>query len=82
MGPAAELRARHPDEGPDLPGCALMPGFVNAHTHLDYSAFRASRRPSGFGAWILRLLLARRKLDAEDYAGRLCGAPTSACGAA
>ncbi len=43
-------------------------GLVNSHTHLDYSAFRGFTRPCGFGTWMLRLLLARRKLDGEDFA--------------
>ena len=69
VGPAAELRARYPEEPVrTFPGCALLPGFVNTHTHLEYSAFRGFARPSGFGTWMTRLLLARRKLDAEDYA--------------
>lgn len=68
VGPAAELRAR--TEGTKVltyPGCALLPGLVNVHTHLEYSAFRDFSRPCGFGEWMLRLLLARRKLKPEDY---------------
>ena len=69
VGPAAELRGRFPEETVcELPGCALLPGLVNAHTHLEYSAFRGFARSSGFGEWMLRLLLARRKLDVDDYA--------------
>jgi cytosine/adenosine deaminase-related metal-dependent hydrolase len=68
VGPAAELRARCGDEETrSFPGCVLLPGFVNSHTHLELSAFRGFARPSGFGRWMLRLLLARRKLDAADY---------------
>jgi 5-methylthioadenosine/S-adenosylhomocysteine deaminase len=68
VGPAAELRARFPDDAAEVfPGCALLPGLVNAHTHLEYSAFRGFARPGGFGAWMLRLLLARRKLSPADY---------------
>ena len=61
--------------GPGIPGrngrafsgCALLPGLMNSHTHLDYSAFRGFAQPCGFGDWMLRLLLARRKLDLDDY---------------
>ena len=76
VGPAAELRARCGDEEiRSFPGCALLPGFVNSHTHLELSAFRGFARPSGFGTWMLRLLLARRTLDAADYeASALWGA--------
>ena len=67
VGPAAQLRARYEgDEVRSFPGCALLPGFVNSHTHLELSAFRGFARPSGFGRWMLRLLLARRKLDPAD----------------
>ena len=35
VGPAAELRSRHPgDDYRDGAGCVLLPGFVNAHVHL------------------------------------------------
>jgi len=76
VGPAAGLRARYPEEETrGFPGCALLPGLVNAHTHLEYSAFKGFARPSGFGSWMLSLLLARRKLDTEDYvASALWGA--------
>ncbi len=76
VGPAAELRARCGDEEiRSFPGCVLLPGFVNSHTHLELSAFRGFARPSSFGPWMLRLLLARRKLDTADYeASALWGA--------
>jgi cytosine/adenosine deaminase-related metal-dependent hydrolase len=68
VGPTAELRARFPeDEAQKFSGCALLPGLVNSHTHLDYSAFRGFAQPCGFGDWMLRLLLARRKLDLKDF---------------
>ena len=69
VGPAAELRARYPgEEVLDFSGCALLPGLVNAHTHLDYSAFRGFSPSCGFSRWILRLLRARRRLDSDDLA--------------
>jgi len=52
----------------EFPGCVLMPGLVNTHTHLEYSAFQGLRSPGGFGRWMLGLLRARRKLDLDDYA--------------
>jgi cytosine/adenosine deaminase-related metal-dependent hydrolase len=69
VGPAAELRARRVgEEVRRFPGCVLMPGLVNVHSHLEYSAFHGFSRSCGFGEWMLRLLLARRKLIADDYA--------------
>ncbi|MGW0584567.1 amidohydrolase family protein, partial [Streptomyces sp. NPDC002920] len=35
VGPARHLRARHPAaEEIDAEGCLVLPGLVNAHTHL------------------------------------------------
>ena len=68
LGGASDLRAARPNEQRrEFPGCVLLPGLINAHTHLEYSAFRGFARQSGFGEWMLRLLLARRKLAAADY---------------
>ncbi|MBN1628193.1 MAG: amidohydrolase family protein [Thermoleophilia bacterium] len=69
VGRATELRARYPEEPvEEFAGCALLPGLVNAHTHLDYSAFRGFTRGGSFGGWMLRLLLASGKLGIDDYA--------------
>jgi 5-methylthioadenosine/S-adenosylhomocysteine deaminase len=58
-----------------FPGCVLLPGFINSHSHLELSAFRGFARPSGFGRWMLNFLLARRKLDRADFeASALWGA--------
>lgn len=41
VGPAAALRTQHPAaRHVDLPGHLLMPGLVNAHTHLSMVMFR------------------------------------------
>ncbi len=69
VGPAAKLRARYADdEVRTFPGGALLPGFVNSHTHLELSVLKGFARPSGFGRWMLNLLVARRKLDEADFA--------------
>ncbi|MBN1630848.1 MAG: amidohydrolase, partial [Thermoleophilia bacterium] len=69
VGPSAELRGRYPGEPVETyAGCALLPGMVNVHTHLDYSAFCHFTRPRGFGTWMLQLLLASRKLGMDDFA--------------
>lgn len=75
VGPAAELRARHGLDGGDtaierlsFPDCVLLPGLVNVHSHLEYSAFHDFSPCCGFGEWMLRLLRARRRLVPEDYA--------------
>ncbi|MFF4834371.1 amidohydrolase [Streptomyces sp. NPDC001315] len=41
VGPAADLRARHTaDEEIDTHGCLVLPGLVNAHTHLAMTLLR------------------------------------------
>ncbi len=69
VGLAAELRARYPDEQVlESAGCALLPGLINAHSHLDLSAFKGLLPTSRFSWWMLRLLKVRRKLDSDDLA--------------
>jgi imidazolonepropionase len=42
VGRSADLLAAHPDEpGLDASGCVVMPGFVDAHTHLIWAGDRA-----------------------------------------
>ncbi|MGI5940336.1 MAG: amidohydrolase family protein [Thermoleophilia bacterium] len=70
VAPAGALRAQVDPATTirSFPGSVLMPGLVNAHTHLEYSAFRDFSSASTFPVWMLRLLLARRKLTSDDYA--------------
>ncbi len=57
-------------EGPviDLGDCALLPGLINAHCHLDYSMMRhAISPPKSFTAWVRRINALKRSLDSDDY---------------
>jgi cytosine/adenosine deaminase-related metal-dependent hydrolase len=76
VGHAARLRREHWAERVlEYPGCVLLPGLVNTHTHLEYSAFRGLIQSSGFSRWMLALLNARRRLNSDDYsASALWGA--------
>ena len=52
----------------DLGERMLVPGFVNAHCHLDYSTLRhAILPPSSFSEWIGRINALKRQLDQDDY---------------
>ncbi|MBM3887879.1 MAG: amidohydrolase family protein [Verrucomicrobia bacterium] len=57
-------------DGPftDLGECVLLPGFINAHCHLDYSDM-AGRLPfrGSFTDWISEITGLKRTWSAEDY---------------
>ena len=41
VGPASELKRRYPDEDVrDFGMAAVMPGFVDCHSHLEYAIMR------------------------------------------
>lgn len=54
-------------------GCAIIPGFVNAHTHLELTHFPAWRKQNGMGYeprsfvdWIIQLIKINRGLSPEQ----------------
>lgn len=58
----------------EFPGCALLPGFVNAHTHLELTHFPSWKlrssvdyNPRKFTDWIIQLIKVARGLTPEDY---------------
>lgn len=56
------------EEITDLGEVALLPGFINAHCHLDYSGLRhAILPPKGFAEWVGRINALKRSLDDDDY---------------
>src|SRR5689334_21000375 len=53
----------------DLGNVALVPGFVNAHTHLDLTGMRGHIAPTpDFIAWLRQVIAHRRALDWENQA--------------
>lgn len=61
-------RAYAEEPAEDLGAVTLLPGFVNAHCHLDYSTLRhAILPPKGFAEWVGRINALKRTLDQEDY---------------
>lgn len=67
VGPAEALAdAGAPRQ--DFPGCVLLPGLVNAHTHLSLTALLGLVPPTTFAEWIARLVPMMRAMDDDDMA--------------
>jgi cytosine/adenosine deaminase-related metal-dependent hydrolase len=61
VGAAAEL-----GEGERFPESAILPGFVNAHTHLEYAVYAGFGDGLSFGRWISTHVERKRRLDRPD----------------
>ena len=69
IGRLRDLESRHPGhDRHDFPGCVLMPGLVNAHTHLALSGLRGVVGPMPFDQWLPRLVTALSVWGPDDYA--------------
>lgn len=62
VGPASSIAATPGEQELDFGQAALMPGFVDLHTHLKYSAFRGLCDDLPYARW---------KLQVGELAGRL-----------
>jgi len=68
VGAALELAAANPQaEVVDFGSAILMPGFVNAHCHLEYATFRGIMDDEEFGDWIVDLVDVKAALTPHDY---------------
>lgn len=72
-GTLDELRRMYNVPVVDHPGCAILPGFVNAHTHLELTHFPSWRlrnhveyHPHRFVDWIIQLIKVKRGLKPEE----------------
>ncbi len=50
----------------DAKGCAVMPGLINAHTHLPMTLFRGFANDLAYGDWTKKILEAEMKLTPAD----------------
>lgn len=78
VGTLAELRSTHAVPVVEFPGSAIIPGFVNAHTHLELTHFSSWRlrthveyNPRRFVDWIIQLIKIKRGLRDEDVLASL-----------
>jgi 5-methylthioadenosine/S-adenosylhomocysteine deaminase len=59
----------------DATGCAVMPGLINAHTHLSMTLFRGYADGLPYGEWMKKIQQAETKLSPVDIrAGAYLGA--------
>jgi cytosine/adenosine deaminase-related metal-dependent hydrolase len=73
VGTVAELKAKYPWTVEDYPGCVMMPGMVNAHTHLELTHFPSWKirkgldyMPRQYVDWIVQVVKICRALTREE----------------
>ncbi|MDO8886618.1 amidohydrolase family protein [Candidatus Oleimmundimicrobium sp.] len=68
VGKRKKLEKNYPDEKiKDFGQAVLMPGFIDAHTHFEYSAFRGLCDDLPFTRWKLQVTEKSECLTAEDW---------------
>jgi cytosine/adenosine deaminase-related metal-dependent hydrolase len=79
VGDARALRNAHPDAAvEDLGDVVLIPGLVNAHTHLELSSLHPGPRPTSFTDWVLRLLTSNAGIGGTPLSTVKIGVTTGA----
>jgi aminodeoxyfutalosine deaminase len=69
VGPAGAVLPRHAGLSPERIHGVLLPGLVNAHTHLELSAMRGQvRGGAGFVPWVEQMIGVRAESRPEDDA--------------
>ena len=63
---AAVGTARELGEGERFPDSAIVPGFVNAHTHLEYAVYAGFGDGLSFGPWISTHVERKSRLERAD----------------
>ena len=61
VGPSADLGGGEP-----FPGCVIVPGFVNCHTHLEYAVYAGFGDGQPFSTWIGLHVDRKHRLDLDD----------------
>jgi len=72
VGPAEEILPRHAGVDVERVRGVLLPGLVNAHTHLELSALRGTvPGGAGFVPWVEHLIGARAEIQPEQDAAAI-----------
>lgn len=73
VGPLSRLKAEHQAPVREFPGCVIMPGLVNAHTHLELTHFPSWKirkgidyAPRTYVDWVLQVIKIRRALSLHE----------------
>jgi len=68
IGKFKELKKKHPKEKiKDFGQAVLMPGFIDAHSHFEYSAFRGLCDDLSFSYWKMQVTKKGNKFSDEDW---------------
>jgi 5-methylthioadenosine/S-adenosylhomocysteine deaminase len=68
VGPAPRLLGEHPGAAVVHMGrSVIMPGFVNCHSHLEYTSFRGILDDAEFADWIISLVDVKASLRPDEY---------------
>ncbi|MCR5582424.1 MAG: amidohydrolase family protein [Eggerthellaceae bacterium] len=75
IGPVEQLRARYANEEiRDFGQAAILPGFVNAHCHMEYTVLRGMMHDEPYATWMGRVSALSSTLNAADlYDSTLIG---------
>src|SRR5580700_10165358 len=74
-GPAGEVLPRHAGVSVERVRGVLLPGLVNAHTHLELSALRGTvPGGAGFVPWVEHMIGVRAEIQPEEDAAAIEGA--------
>lgn len=66
-GPSASVPAPPEARSEYFPRAVIMPGLVNAHTHLELTGLEAAASPADFSAWIRSIREVKERRTTEEY---------------
>jgi cytosine/adenosine deaminase-related metal-dependent hydrolase len=68
VGPARDLTVAYEQASVvDVGQAIIMPGFVNCHSHVEYTTFRGILDDADFGDWIIGLVDVKASLTPDEY---------------